>query len=97
VGGAGGDGAAAANGLAPIFEKFAVLEADVKRVGDESRSPDRVIPGGEEKRDVVLGNSREGDEFRTGGRATGAPGDGLQATEDTFLVELLFHNGFHIY
>ena len=37
-----------ANNKGPIFQKFAVLEADVDRVGDEPRGPDGVVPSGKE-------------------------------------------------
>lgn len=35
-----------ADGVGPVFEKFAVFEALVHRVRNESRGPDGVIPGG---------------------------------------------------
>ena len=57
VGAAGGGFVVAANGAAPIFEEFAILEADVERIGLESGSSDGVIPGGEELRELVLGDS----------------------------------------
>ena len=36
-----------ADGEGPIFEKFAVFEADVQRIGAESRGPDGVVPSRE--------------------------------------------------
>ena len=43
-----------ADNKGPIFQKFAVLEADVYRVRDESRGPDGVIPFGKEAQDLML-------------------------------------------
>ncbi len=57
VGAAGGDFAVSSDSAAPIFEQFAVLEAHVQRVRVESGSSNGIIPGGEELRDVMLGDS----------------------------------------
>ena len=71
----------------PIFEKFAVLEAQVQRVGDKSCSANRIIPSGEELRDLTLGDFREQNKFRSRGRASRSPGDGGYGIEDELLVE----------
>ena len=57
VGAAGGGFVISPNGAAPIFEQFAIFEADVERIGLESGSSDGIIPGGEELRELVLGDS----------------------------------------
>ena len=76
-----------ADDVGPIGEELAVLETRVDDVGPETGGADGVIPSGEESRDLVLGNSGEGDEFRTRRRATGAAGDGDQRGENRLLVD----------
>ena len=56
VGATGGDFAVSANSVAPIFEEFAVLEAQVQRVGAESGSSNGIIPSGEKLSDLMLGD-----------------------------------------
>ena len=47
----------------PIFEEFAVFETFVQGVRLESGSFNGVIPGWEESRDLMFGDSGERDEF----------------------------------
>jgi hypothetical protein len=75
----------------PILEKFAVFEAFVECVRLESGSFDGVIPGWEESRDLMFGDSGERDEFGAGRRTASAAGDGGQATEDERFVDVLWH------
>lgn len=63
VGATGRDFALGANDEGPIFKKLAVLEAPVHGVREESRGSDGFIPSGEELRDLMLGDSREREEF----------------------------------
>jgi hypothetical protein len=65
----GGDFMVSADSVAPIFEQFGVLEAQVQGVRAETRSPDGLIPSGEELRDLMLGDSGEGGEFGARGCA----------------------------
>ena len=74
-----------ADGEAPIFQQGAVLEALVQRPWAESGSPNGITPSPEEECDVVLGNSREEDEFRARRRATASPGDGGDGIQDACL------------
>ena len=90
----GGDFVVCANSVAPIFEQFAVLEAQIEGIRLKSRGLEGVVPSREELRDLVLGNSRERDEFRTRGRATSASGDSGQVFENELFVERLFQGSF---
>lgn len=84
-----------ADGVGPIFEQFMILEPRVEGIGEESGSPDGVAPTGEELRDVMLGDSRERDEFRARRRATSAPSDGGQGIKNQLPV--WSKRCFHIY
>ena len=86
-----------ADNKGPVFQKFAVLEADIYRVGDESRGPDGVTPIGEEAQNVMLGESREREEFRTRGGAASAAGDSENGIQNVLLVGRWFHGAFSVY
>jgi len=58
-----GDFVVFANSAAPIFEEFAVLEAQVQGVRLKSGGAEGGAPAGEELQDGVLGDSGEGEEF----------------------------------
>jgi len=75
----------------PIFEKFAVFEAFVQGVRLESGGFNGVIPGWEESRDLMFGDSGERDEFGARRRTASAASDGGQATEDERFVDTLAH------
>jgi hypothetical protein len=64
VGATGGDGAVFANGVGPVFEEFAVVEAEIQGVGRKAGGLQGGVPGGEELRDGVLRDFREGDPRR---------------------------------
>lgn len=83
-----------ADDIGPIGEELAVLETRIDDVGPETGSADGVIPGGEESRDLMLGNSGEGDEFRTRRRATGAAGDVCQRAENGCSVNGVLQGAF---
>jgi len=75
----------------PSFEKFAVFEAFVQGVRLESGGFNGVIPGWEESRDLMFGDSGERDEFGARRRTASAASDGGQATEDERFVDVLSH------
>ena len=64
VGATSGNFAIFANSVAPIFEQFAVLEAQIEGIRAKSGGAEGGVPSREESRDLMLGNSGERDEFR---------------------------------
>lgn len=81
----------------PIFKKFAVLESPVHGVREESRGPDGVVPTGEELQDMMLGDSRAREEFRTRGSATRFAGHGGQGIQNVLFVRRWFQGAFDVY
>lgn len=88
------DGAVGADEGGPIFEEGAILEAEIQGVRGESGGAKGVVPGGEKARDLMFGNAGEGMKFGTGGRATGAAGEGAQVVKNTVLIGLEMHRTF---